>query len=86
MKQARTVTVRLEEELLTLGRACGVLRRHNLPIRDFTVVSNGHPGTWKLSCVIEAEDAALKGLVLQINNVIGVRETTVTPSFLSEVS
>jgi hypothetical protein len=36
--------------------------------------------------VIEAEDTALKGLVLQINNVIGVRETTVTPSFLSEVS
>ena len=65
---------------------CGVLRRHNLPIRDLTVASNGHPGTWKLSCVIEAEDAALKGLVLQINNVIGVRETTVTPSFLSEVS
>jgi acetolactate synthase regulatory subunit len=86
MKQARTVTVRLEEELLTLGRTCGVLRRHNLPIRDFAVVSNGDPRTWKLSCVIEAEDAALKGLVLQINNVIGVHETTVTPSFFSEAT
>ena len=78
MKQARTVTVLLEEELLTLGRACGVLRRHNLPIRDFSVVSNGRPGTWRLSCVIEADETALRGLVLQLNNVIGVQ--------LSEVS
>jgi acetolactate synthase small subunit len=82
----RTVTVLLENELLTLGRACGVLRRRNLPIRDFAVVSKGHRGAWQLSCVIEADDATLQNLVLQINNVIGVREATITPNLRSEES
>jgi acetolactate synthase small subunit len=86
MTVPHTVTVLLEDELLTLGRACGVLRRRNVPIREFAVVSNGQPGTWKLSCVIEADDATLKSLVLQINNVIGVRGATVTPKMRPEES
>jgi acetolactate synthase small subunit len=80
------ITVLLESELLTLGRACGVLRRRNLPIQSFAVDSHGNPGVWRLSCVIDADERTLTGLVLQMRNVVGVRKATVTPNPRSEAS
>jgi len=79
MKRPRTVTVLLSSELLTLGRACGALRRRNLPIRGFAVDSHGPPGIWRLSCEIDADDATVESLLLQIKNVVGVRKATATP-------
>jgi ketol-acid reductoisomerase len=79
MKRPRTVTVLLSSELLTLGRACGALRRRNLPIRGFAVDSHGPPGIWRLSCEIDADDATVESLLLQIQNVVGVRKATATP-------
>ncbi|MGH7529599.1 MAG: hypothetical protein ACREMN_04390 [Gemmatimonadales bacterium] len=84
MTEAGTVTVLLRGELLVLGRACGVLRRHNLPIRGFAVDSGGPPGLWRLSCVIDADAATLDGLVRQIGNVVGVQQATVTLTPRSE--
>jgi acetolactate synthase small subunit len=85
MTQGR-ITVLLDSELLTLGRTCGVLRRRNLPIRSFTVDSNDYPGVWRLSCVIDADEGTISGLVLQIRNVIGVRKATVTTNSGLEAS
>ncbi len=79
MKRPRTVTVMMSNELLTLGRACGALRRRNLPIRGFAVDSHGPPGVWRLSCEIDADDATLESLLLQIQNVVGVRKATASP-------
>lgn len=78
MTDRHTVTVLMSDELLTLGRACGVLRRRNVPIRALSVDSSGPPGIWRLSCEIEADDATVENLVLQIQNVVGVRRATVT--------
>ncbi len=74
----RAVTVLLTSDLLTLGRACGVLRRRNMPIRDFAVDSPGPPGggVWRLTCEIDADDSAAQNLVLQFQNVVGVRKAT----------
>jgi len=80
MTATRIVTVLMSSELLTLGRACGVLRRRNLPIRGFAVDSTGPPGIWRMSCDIDADDATVQSLLLQIQNVIGVRRATVTSS------
>ena len=79
MKRSRTVTVLMSSELLTLGRACGALRRRNLPIRGFAVDSHGPPGVWRLSCEIDADDATVESLLLQIQNVVGVRKATASP-------
>ena len=78
MTAARSVTVLMNSELLTLARACGVLRRRNMPVRALTVDSNGPPGVWRLSCEIDADDATAESLVLLIQNVIGVRKATIT--------
>src|SRR5882672_7752530 len=79
MKRPRKVIVVMTSDLLTLGRASGALRRRNLPIRGFAVESNGPPGTWRLSCEIDADDATVESLLLQIKNVVGVRKATATP-------
>src|SRR3989454_11965539 len=79
MTAARSVTVLLSSELLTLGRVCGVLRRRNVPIHALNVDSNGPPGIWRLTCAIEADDATVESLVLLIQNVVGVRRATASP-------
>jgi len=76
MKKPRTVSVVMTSDLLTLGRACGALRRRNLPIGGFAVDSHGPPGVWRLTCEIDADDATVESLLLQIQNVVGVREAT----------
>ncbi len=78
MSSVRVVTVLMDSELLTLSRACGVLRRRNLPVRALTVDSNGPPGVWRLTCEIDLDDATAENLVLLIENVIGVRKATIT--------
>ena len=74
----RAVAVLLDSDLLTLGRACGVLRRRNMPIRAFAVDSHGPPGVWRMSCEIDVDDATAQSLVLLIESVIGVKKATIT--------
>ena len=76
MTSARRVVVLMNSELLTLGRACGVLRRRNLAVRDLAVDSQGPPGIWRLSCEIDADDATIDNLIHQFQNVVGVRKAT----------
>jgi ketol-acid reductoisomerase len=66
----------MRSDLLTLSRACGALRRRNVPISGFAVDSHGPPGVWRLSCEIDADDATIESLLLQIQNVVGVRKAT----------
>ncbi len=80
MNLPRRLTVLLTSDLLTLSRACGVLRRRNLPVRALTVDSNGPPGIWRMSCEIDADDATVRSLVLQLYNVVGVRKATASSS------
>jgi ketol-acid reductoisomerase len=53
-----------------------VLRRRNLPIRALAVDSNGPPGTWRMTCEIDADDATVESLVLLLQNVVGVRKAS----------
>jgi ketol-acid reductoisomerase len=76
MNLPRTVKVLLASDLLTLTRACGVLRRRNLPIRALAVDSNGPPGVWRMTCEIDADDATVESLVLLLQNVVGVRKAS----------
>src|SRR5206468_2069143 len=80
MNLPRRLTVLLSSDLLTLSRACGVLRRRNLPVRALAVDSNGPPGIWRMSCEIDADDATVGSLVLQLYNVVGVRKATASSS------
>jgi ketol-acid reductoisomerase len=76
----RSVTVLMNSDLLTLSRASGVLRRRNMPVFDFAVDSHGQPGVWRLTCEIDVDDATAENLALLIENVIGVKQATITSS------
>jgi ketol-acid reductoisomerase len=80
MNSTRAVSVLMSSDLLTLSRACAVLRRRNMPIRGFAVDSSGQPGVWRLSCEIDVDDATAANLALLIQNVVGVRTATITSS------
>ena len=79
MNSTRAVAVLLNSDLLTLSRACAVLRRRNMPVRGFAVASQGVPEVWRLTCEIDADDATAENLTLLIENVIGVRKASITP-------
>ena len=85
MNSARAVAVLMSSDLLTLSRACAVLRRRNMPVRAFAVASQGVPGVWRLSCEIDVDDATAESLILLFENVVGVRKASITPiSFRGE--
>jgi ketol-acid reductoisomerase len=68
----------MNSDLLTLSRACAVLRRRNMPVRGFTVDSHGPSGVWRLRCEIDVDAATAQNLVLLIENVVGVHKATIT--------
>jgi len=71
------VTVLLRSDLLTLGRACAVLRRRNMPIYDFAVASPS-PDIWRMTCEIDVDDPTAENLALLMQNVVGVKQATVS--------
>ncbi len=68
------VSVILEDELLTLNRAVGVLRRQNLPIGGITVGPCYLPGTTRLTIMLNTDDTTAAQVVKQLHKTIGVRE------------
>ncbi|HYX82635.1 MAG TPA: ketol-acid reductoisomerase [Gemmatimonadales bacterium] len=76
----RSVTVLMGSDLLTLSRACAVLRRRNMPVHDFAVTSQRQSGVWRMTCEIDVDDATAQNLMLLIENVVGVRNATITSS------
>jgi len=85
MNSARAVAVLMSSDLLTLSRACAVLRRRNMPVRAFAVASQGVPGVWRLTCEIDVDDATAENLTLLFEYVVSVRKASITPiSFRGE--
>jgi ketol-acid reductoisomerase len=73
------VIVLMNSDLLTLSRACAVLRRRNMPIRDFAVDSQA-TGMWRMTCVIDVDDPTAESIALLMRNVVGVTNATVSSS------
>ena len=44
MSQAQTVSVLLEDRLITLDRAVGLIRRRNFPVHSLAIGPTGTPG------------------------------------------
>jgi acetolactate synthase I/III small subunit len=74
MSEAQTLAVLLDEELITLTRIAGMLRRRNLPLRSIAVGPTGTPGCSRLTIMLHTDAAAADQVARQLQNVIGVRE------------
>ena len=80
MSPAQTIAVLLDEELTTLTRISGMLRRRNLPISSFAVGPTGTPGCSRLTIMLQTDSEAAERVAQQLANVIGVREAAAFPA------
>jgi len=69
-----TISVLLDESLLSLNRAVGVVRRRNLPIDSFSVGPALTPGVSRLTITLSADQATTDRLVGALRKTSGVRE------------
>jgi acetolactate synthase-1/3 small subunit len=77
---AHAVAVLLEDRLITLNRAVGLLRRRNLPVRSIAVGPSGTPGVSRLTIMMNSDEATADRAVKHLQKMIGVREATAFPA------
>ncbi len=81
----QTVSVLLEDRLITLNRAVGLIRRRNLPVRSLASGPTATPGTARLTIMMTSDEATAERAVQHLEKMIGVRAAIAFPS-LSGVS
>jgi acetolactate synthase small subunit len=72
------VQIVLDDGLMTLNRAVGVLRRRNVPVARLALTPSGTDGLARLTFVTPVDAAAVDRMVQQFRKVIGVRDVQVT--------
>lgn len=80
MTAAQAVSVLLEDRLITLNRAVGLIRRRNLPIRSLAVGPTGTPGLSRLTIMMHSDRATAERAVQHLQKMIGVRAAIAFPT------
>jgi acetolactate synthase-1/3 small subunit len=80
MTVPQTLSVLLEDQLITLNRAVGLLRRSNLPIKSIAVGPSSTAGISRLTIMLQTDEAAADRMARQLHNVVGVREAVTFPT------
>jgi acetolactate synthase-1/3 small subunit len=78
--QSQAVAVLLEDRLITLNRAVGLIRRRNLPIRGLAIGPTGTPGLSRLTIMMHSDSATAERAAQQLQRMIGVRGAIAFPS------
>jgi acetolactate synthase-1/3 small subunit len=71
------VSALIEDGLLPLNRATGVIRRRNLPISSVSLGPTGRPGTLRLTCVVTSDRAATDRMANALRKMTEVRAVNV---------
>ncbi len=79
MSGTRAVTVLLEDRLITLNRAVGLIRRRNLPVHSLAVGPTGVPGVSRLTIMLQSDDATAERAAQHLQKIIGVRDAAAIP-------
>lgn len=80
MSAAQTVSVLLEDRLITLNRAVGLVRRRNLPIQSLAVGPTATAGLSRLTIMMQSDGAAAERAVQHLKKMIGVRAAIAFPT------
>lgn len=75
--QTWVISVLIEDDLLALNRATGIIRRRNLPIGSVTLGPSARTGTLRLSCIVTADRAAADRMANALRKMVEVREVVV---------
>ena len=79
MSGTRAVTVLLEDHLITLNRAVGLIRRRNFPVHSLAVGPTDTPGVSRLTIMMQSDEATAERAVQHLQKIIGVRDATAIP-------
>jgi acetolactate synthase small subunit len=74
---AHTVAVLLDDALVTLNRAVGVLRRRNVPVEGLAVHPSGTAGVARLMFVLKTDAVTADRVAQQLHKMVGVRSVIV---------
>lgn len=75
---SHALSILLDEEMLTLNRAVGVLRRRNVPVAQLALGPSGTAGVLCLRFVTTTDEATVDRVVRQFRKTLGVRDVLVT--------
>lgn len=79
MSGSQAVVVLLEDQLITLNRVVGLVRRRNFPVRSLAVGPTGTPGVSRLTIMMQSDEAAAGRAVQHLQKIVGVRDAAVIP-------
>jgi acetolactate synthase-1/3 small subunit len=77
---SQAVSVLIEDRLITLNRAVGLIRRRNLPVRSLAVGPTDTPGLSRLTIMIHSDTATADRAVQHLQKMVGVRAATAFPA------
>ena len=80
MSGLHCITVVMDDKLVTLNAAVGLLRRRNLPVRSVTFGPHVTEGRSRLFAMIEADEGAAQRVALLFEKLIGVDEARSVPA------
>ena len=80
MSNLQCITIVLDDKLVTLNAAVGLLRRRNLPVRSVTFGPHVTEGRSRLFAMIEADEGAARRVALLFEKLIGVDEARAVPA------
>ena len=79
MTGSHTLSVVLEDELVTFTRAVGVLRRRNFPIKSIAVGPSASPGLARLTIMMQTDPTTATRAARQLEKVVGVHQAAAFP-------
>jgi acetolactate synthase I/III small subunit len=77
---SQAVSVLIEDRLITLTRAVGLIRRRNLPVRSLAVGPTDTPGLSRLTIMMHSDSATADRAVQHLQKMVGVRAATAFPA------
>ncbi len=80
MSEAQAVSVLLEDRLITLNRAVGLIRRRNLPVRSLAIGPTATPGLSRMTIMMQSDIATAERAVQHLQKMIGVRGAIAFPT------
>ena len=80
MSEAQAVSVLLEDRLITLNRAVGLIRRRNLPVRSLAIGPTATPGLSRMTIMMQSDIATAERAVQHLQKMIGVRAAIAFPT------
>jgi acetolactate synthase I/III small subunit len=80
MSGGQAVSVLLEDRLITLNRAVGLIRRRNLPVRSLAIGPTATPGLSRLTIMMQSDSATAERAVQHLQKMIGVRAAIAFPT------